>query len=420
MLATVSAEPASDHSSPGASRGLVLLLAVSCGAAVANLYYAQPLLDTLAGAFGVSNGTAGLLVTITQIGFVVGLALLVPLGDLHERRRMITVTMLVTAASLVLAAVAPGFAVFAAAILIIGVTSTVAQVIVPMSSSLASENERGQVVGTVMSGLLFGILVARTVSGVVAAALSWRAVFALGAVAMVTLAAVLHRTLPKVPPTAKLSYTGLLGSVLSLIREEPLLRQRMIIGMLDFGCFSVLWTSAAFLLAGAPYHYGNAVIGLFGLAGAAGAIAASVSGRLADRGYGGRTTTVSLIIVLASWAVLAAGKTSVVALIIGIAALDLGVQSAHIANQSAIYTLRPDARSRLTTAYMVAFFMGGAVLSAITAVIYASSGWSGVCILGAATAGLALVYWAASELIGRDRQRGTARRPLTEGAGSSD
>ncbi|HEY2260046.1 MAG TPA: MFS transporter [Solirubrobacteraceae bacterium] len=416
----MSAEPASDHSSPGASRGLVLLLAVSCGAAVANLYYAQPLLDTLAGAFGVSNGTAGLLVTITQIGFVVGLALLVPLGDLHERRRMITVTMLVTAASLVLAAVAPGFAVFAAAILIIGVTSTVAQVIVPMSSSLASENERGQVVGTVMSGLLFGILVARTVSGVVAAALSWRAVFALGAVAMVTLAAVLHRTLPKVPPTAKLSYTGLLGSVLSLIREEPLLRQRMIIGMLDFGCFSVLWTSAAFLLAGAPYHYGNAVIGLFGLAGAAGAIAASVSGRLADRGYGGRTTTVSLIIVLASWAVLAAGKTSVVALIIGIAALDLGVQSAHIANQSAIYTLRPDARSRLTTAYMVAFFMGGAVLSAITAVIYASSGWSGVCILGAATAGLALVYWAASELIGRDRQRGTARRPLTEGAGSSD
>jgi predicted MFS family arabinose efflux permease len=420
MLATVSAEPVSDHSSPGASRGLVLLLAVSCGAAVANLYYAQPLLDTLAGAFGVSNGTAGLLVTITQIGFVVGLALLVPLGDLHERRRMITVTMLVTAASLVLAAVAPGFAVFAAAILIIGVTSTVAQVIVPMSSSLASENERGQVVGTVMSGLLFGILVARTVSGVVAAALGWRAVFALGAVAMVTLAAVLHRTLPKVPPTAKLSYTGLLGSVLSLIREEPLLRQRMIIGMLDFGCFSVLWTSAAFLLAGAPYHYGNAVIGLFGLAGAAGAIAASVSGRLADRGYGGRTTTVSLIIVLASWAVLADGKTSVVALIIGIAALDLGVQSAHIANQSAIYTLRPDARSRLTTAYMVAFFMGGAVLSAITAVIYASSGWSGVCILGAATAGLALVYWAASELIGRDRQRGTARRPLTEGAGSSD
>jgi predicted MFS family arabinose efflux permease len=420
MLPTVTPEPAPDQSSSGASRGLVALLAVSCGMAAANLYYAQPLLHTLAGAFGVSNVTAGLLITITQIGYVIGLALLVPLGDLHERRRMIAVTLLVCAAALGVAAAAPGFAVFASAILIVGITSSVAQVIVPMSSTLASENQRGQVVGTVMSGLLIGILVARTVSGLVAATLGWRTVFALGGLARVALAAILRRALPEVPPTDDMSYPGLLRSVFSLVREEPLLRQRMIIGALDFGCFSVLWTSVAFLLAGAPYHYGNAVIGLFGLAGAAGAVAASVAGRLADRGYGGRTTTASLIILLASWAVLAAGRTSAVALIIGIAVLDLGVQSAHITNQSAIYSLRPEARSRMTTAYMVSFFAGGAVLSAISAAVYDASGWSGLCVLGAATAALALLFWVVSELLTRGRHRGSTRRALTEGASGAD
>lgn len=420
MLAIVPSERLSGESGAGPSRGLVLLLAVSCGAAAANLYYAQPLLETLGRAFGVSNATAGLLITITQLGFVLGLAFMVPLGDLLERRRMITLTLLVAAAALVVAAAAPGYAVFASAILVIGFTAAVAQVIVPMSSSLAAEHQRGQVVGTVMSGLLMGILVARTISGVVAAALGWRTVFALGAVAMVALAVTLWRTLPRVPPTDEMSYAGLLRSVLSLVREEPVLRQRMIIGALDFGCFSVLWTSVAFLLAGAPYHYGNAIIGLFGLAGAAGAIAASVSGRLADRGYGGRTTTFSLIALLVSWGVLAAGRTSVIALIVGIALLDLGVQSTHIANQSKIYALRPEARSRLTTAYMVSFFFGGAVLSAVSAGIYASSGWSGVCLLGAVTAALALLFWSVSELRSRGRERGGTRRVVTESAGRAD
>jgi predicted MFS family arabinose efflux permease len=400
----------------------VLVLAVSCGAAVANLYYAQPLLHTLARAFGISDAAAGLVITITQIGYVAGLAFLVPLGDLRERRRMITVTLLVTAACLAVAAAAPSFTVFAVAIGVVGMTAAIAQVIVPMSSSLAAENERGQVIGTVMSGLLIGILVARTVSGLVAAAFGWRTVFALAAVAMVGLAAILRRVLPEVPPTDEMSYAGSLRSVISLVREQPVLRQRMIIGALDFGCFSVLWTSVALLLSGPPYHYSSAVIGLFGLSGVAGAAAASVSGRLADRGYGGRTMTASLILLLASWGVLAAGKASVIALVIGIAVLDLGVQSAHINNQSRIYSLAPEARSRLTTAYMVSFFFGGAVLSAATAGIYGSSGWSGVCVLGAVTAALALLVWLVSELVsrGRGHERGAARRPLTEAAGRSD
>jgi len=191
--------------------------------------------------------------------------------------------------------------------------------------------------------------------------------------------------------------------VLSLVRQEPALRQRMMVGALTFGCFSILWTSLAFLLSGAPYHYGNGVIGLFGLVGVVGALAASGAGRLADRGHNGRATTVSVLIMLASWGVMALGRSSVVPLIAGIAVLDLGVQGIHISNQSAIYALRPEARSRLTTAYMVAYFLGGAALSAITSAMYGSDGWSGVCVLGGATALLALVIWAVTEVAARRR-----------------
>jgi predicted MFS family arabinose efflux permease len=211
----------------------VVLLAVACGAAVANLYYAQPLLSTLGHAFGVSNGTAGLLVTVTQVGYVLGLAFLVPIGDLRERRSLISGTLIITAVVLAVAAVAPTFAVFAAALAAVGLTSVVAQIIVPMSSSLSAEHERGRVVGTVMSGLLIGILIARTVSGLLAEALGWRAVFALAAVGMIVLAATLRRRLPRVPPTTRLSYSGVLRSVLNLIREEPVLRQRMLLGGLE-------------------------------------------------------------------------------------------------------------------------------------------------------------------------------------------
>jgi predicted MFS family arabinose efflux permease len=397
---------------PAISRRLVLLLAVACGASVANLYYAQPLLHTLGHAFHVSNGTAGLLVTVTQVGYVIGLALLVPVGDLRERRTLISGILLVTALALAVAAAAPSIGVFAAALAAVGLTSVVAQVIVPMSSSLAPEHERGRVVGTVMSGLLTGILIARTISGLIAAAFGWRTVFALAAVGMVALAATLRRALPRIAPTAQLSYGAVLRSVLVLVREEPVLRQRMMLGALCFGCFSVLWTSLAFLLSGAPYHYGNAVIGLFGLAGVVGAVAASATGRLADRGRGSEASLAAIVILLASWAVLAAGRSSVIALIVGIAVLDLGAQGLHISNQSAIYALRPEARSRLTTAYMVSYFLGGAVLSALTASLYASGGWGGVCLLGAVTAGLALVVWVLTWLRLRSR---TPSRPSARG-----
>jgi predicted MFS family arabinose efflux permease len=287
-----------------------------------------------------------------------------------------------------------------------------------MSSSLSAEHERGSVVGTVMSGLLIGILLARTVSGLIAAAAGWRTVFWFAAAAMVLLAATLRRVLPRIPPTTDVSYGGLLRSVVSLVREEPVLRQRMMLGALTFGCFSTLWTALAFLLSAPPYRYGNGVIGLFGLVGVVGALAASAAGRLADRGHNRRATSVTVVIMLASWGVMALGKTSLVALIAGIALLDLGAQGVHISNQSAIYALRPEARSRLTTAYMVAYFLGGAALSAITSSLYGSEGWSGICVLGGVTALLALVVWGLTEAAARSRARGSgSAHPVCDGAG---
>ncbi len=381
----------------GISRPLVLLLAFTCGAAVANLYYAQPLLHTIAHAFSVSNSSAGLLVTVTQAGYVVGLALLVPLGDLLERRSLITAMLLVAAVGLGVAAASPSFAVFALAVALLGVTAVVAQIIVAMSSSLAGEHERGRVVGTVMSGLLIGILLARTISGLVAQLLGWRVIFVVAAVAMVLLSGVLRFALPRVPATEKLRYPALLRTVLHLVRDEPLLRQRMLLGATAFGCFSVLWTSVAFLLSGAPYHYGNAVIGLFGLAGLAGALAAPVAGRLSDRGRGRAAMSGAIVVLLLSWGLLAFGRSSVVALIAGIVVLDLGAQAMHISNQSAVYSLHGQARSRLTTAYMVAYFSGGVALSAATSALYSSDGWEAVCALGAGTAAVGLITWLVTE-----------------------
>jgi predicted MFS family arabinose efflux permease len=388
--------PRSEEAQLGAGipRRLVWLLAVATGASAANLYYAQPLLDTLRHAFSVSDATVGLLVTIAQLGYVVGLALVVPLGDLFERRSLIVITTLITAVGMAACALAPGFAVFAVATAVAGVSSVTAQVIVPMSSSMARPHERGAVVGTVMSGLLIGILLARTFSGIIASALGWRVVFWIAAAGMLVLAATLRRALPRVPRTTDLRYGQVLRSVLALVRDEPVLRHRMLLGALSFGCFSTLWTSLSFLLSAAPFHYGNAVIGLFGLAGVAGAVAATAVGRLADRGHGAAATTSTLVVMTLSFAVLYVARHSAAGLVGGILLLDLGVQGAHISNQHAIYSLAPEARSRLTTAYMVSYFVGGAALSAITSALYASAGWAGVCVIGGATGAAAVLVWA--------------------------
>lgn len=374
------------------SRTVVLLLAVTCGLAVANLYYVQPLLNEVGADFGVGETATGLLVTASQIGYVLGLALLVPVGDLVERRRLIATLLLAAALAAAGCAAAPAFPVLAAALVVLGLLSTVAQIVVPLSSSLAGPEERGQVVGTVMSGLLIGILSARTLSGLVAELGGWRLVFGVAAVAMVALALLLARALPLAPPPEPTTYPRVLRSVLTLIRTEPVLRQRMALGAFGFACFSILWTAIAFLL-GSHYGYGEGVIGLFGLAGIAGALVAPLSGRLADRGHGRAAVTLFLALLLASWGLLDLGGTSIVALVAGIVVLDLGVQGAHINHQATIYALRPEARSRVTTAYMVSMFCGGVAGSVLAATVYGAAGWGPTCLLGAGMAGGALVVW---------------------------
>lgn len=383
----------SSRLAPRIDRRLVLLLAVTCGTAVANLYYAQPLLNTIASALGVSEGTAGLLVTASQVGYVAGLALLVPLGDLLERRRLIAGLLVLAAIGQLASAIAPSFAVLAAALLVVGVASAVAQIVVPLASALAADDERGAVVGTVMSGLLIGILLARTLSGLLAEIGGWRFVFAVAAGAMLILAAVLMRSLPVVAPTTTVRYPTLLRSVLRLIGEERVLRERMLLGATGMAGFSVLWTSIAFLLGGAPYHYGDGVIGLFGLAGLAGALMAPIAGRLADRGHGRLASTIGLVALPISWVLLDFGSSSLIALVVGIVVLDFAVQAVQISNQSTIYALRPDARSRITTAYMVAYFVGGVSGSIGSSLAYGAGGWNAVCGLGFVVAMVGLVGW---------------------------
>jgi len=371
---------------------LVVLMAVGSGLSVASNYYVQPLLPRLADTFGASSWAVGLLVTVSQIGYVAGLGLVVPLGDVVERRRLVIAVSVLTAAGLAVMAVAPSLAVLFPAVALVGVTSVGAQIFVALAADLARADQRGRAVGSVMAGLLMGVLLARTVAGLVAATAGWRAVYAVGAVLMVSLAALSARELTPVPPSVRTSYRRLLASVFTLYREEPVLRRRGVYGALGFASFSTLWTSVAFMLDEA-YGYGEATIGLFALLGVAGAGAAQFAGRVADAGWA-RVSTLGFFVTLAvSWAVLVPAEGSLPALIVGVVLLDLAVQGAHISNQSEVYRLRPDARSRLTTAYMCVNFTGGVVGSATSAFIYGLGGWSAVCIVGAGFSALALALW---------------------------
>jgi len=379
----------------GLSSRLVVLLAVACGATVANLYYAQPLLDTIAHALNVSSGAAGLLVTATQAGYVAGLILIVPLGDRLQRRRLVSRLLVIDAAALAGATAAPSLGMLAAALAVVGVSSVAAQILVPFASSLAAEEERGRVVGRVMSGLLLGILLARTVAGVVAQLGGWRLIYGLAAGAMLILAFVLRRTLPDAaPPEGGLSYGELLRSVGALIREEPTLRLRMTFGFLSMASFSGLWTSIAFLLSGPEYGYSEAVIGVFSLAGLAGAAMASFAGRVADAGHQLAGTRLAAAGVLAGWGLLALGAHSLAALVAGIVLLDLGVQATQILNQSVIFRLRPEARSRLNTAYMTCYFAGAVSGSAGASYAWERGGWGAVSAAGAIAAALGLALTA--------------------------
>ncbi|MEI9483615.1 MFS transporter [Enterobacter cancerogenus] len=380
-------------STQGLSPALILLMSVATGLAVASNYYAQPLLDTIARAFDLSASSAGFIVTAAQLGYAAGLLFLVPLGDMFERRMLIVSMTLLAAGGMLITASSQSLGMMILGTALTGLFSVVAQILVPLAATLAAPEKRGKVVGTIMSGLLLGILLARTVAGLLASLGGWRTVYWVASVLMVIMALALWRGLPKVKQENHLNYPQLLASVFSLFTQDKLLRTRAILGCFTFANFSILWTSMAFLLAAPPFNYSEGVIGLFGLAGAAGALGARPAGGLADKGKSHMTTSAGLVLLLLSWAAIWYGHISVLALIVGILVLDLTVQGVHITNQTVIYRVKPEARNRLTAGYMTSYFIGGAAGSLISASAWQHAGWTGVCAIGAIVATLNLLVW---------------------------
>ena len=378
------------------SARLVLLLAIGAGLAVASLYYNQPMLGILGADLHASTGELGWIPTLTQLGYAFGILTLAPLGDRYNRKHIVLLKVGALSAALLLAAVAPSAGVLLAASFAIGLSATLAQDIVPAAATLAPPAHRGRIVGTVMTGLLLGILLSRVISGVVAEQFGWRAMFLAAAVSILALGAALWRGLPAFAPTTQLSYTELLRSLGRLWRQHGELRRAAIAqGLLSLG-FSAFWSTLAVMLHGAPFHLGSAAAGAFGLAGAAGALAAPLAGRYADRRGPNAVSRLGAALTAVSFAVMAllpllspqSGLWLLAASTIG---FDLGIQVALIAHQSIVYGIDPAARSRLNAVLMVSVFIGMAAGGALGSLALANWGWMGVTVVATAAATGALL-----------------------------
>ncbi|MBY0598519.1 MFS transporter [Bacillus bingmayongensis] len=376
-------------------RYMKYIFATACGMAVANIYFAHPLLDALSNEFRIDHSTIGIVITITQVCYALGLLLLVPLGDLLNQRRLIIGQILISVVALIVIGTASSSTVLFIGMAAIGMFATVTQTLVAYASTLSTPAERGRVVGFVTSGVVIGILMARTFAGILTDLGGWRSVYLTSAALMLFIVGLLYRKLPDLEyKRTAMSYPKLLRSVLSLFVQERILRIRGILALLIFTSFSILWTSLVLPLSATPYSLSHSVIGAFGIAGVAGALAAARAGRLADRGLGQRTTGIALSLLLASWFLIRFIEYSLLTLVIGVILLDLAVQAVHVTNQSMIFTVRPEARSRLTAAYMIFYSIGSATGSIVSTNIYAKYGWNGVCLLGASVSAFALLFWA--------------------------
>jgi predicted MFS family arabinose efflux permease len=366
------------------TRALTFLMALAVGVMVANLYYLQPVLHEIRDEFHVSASTASLLVVLTQAGYALGLALVVPLGDVLARRRLIATMFVLAALAMALAAVTTSFGAFAAMSFVAGLTSVGTQMIIPFAADLADPATRGRTIALVMSGLLGGILLSRTASGIVAQAAGWRAIYWVAAALLGVMALVLGLALPRERPRDAVGYVEAVTGTLRLFRTLAPLRFRAWFGALAFASLSALWTTLSFRVSGAPFHYNNVTIGLFGLFGMAGILAANAAGHLADRARSRAATIVAAALVTVSFAILWIGRDNVWVLALGVVVLDAGMQGMQITNQSIIYGLRPEARSRVNSAYMVNCFAGASVGSYASGALYARFGWAGDCWLGVA------------------------------------
>ncbi|MEO3841700.1 MFS transporter [Streptomyces sp. B22F1] len=409
--------PRSPREEPTAlGRGMLLLMATATGLSVAGNYFAQPLLDLIGRDLHVGSTLAALVVTAAQTGYALGLILLVPLGDVTDRRRLSVGLFVATAAFLALTAAAPNGPVLLAGTVLTALASVGAQVVVPYAAGLAAPEERGRVVGVVMSGILLGGLLARTASGALSELGGWRTIYWVNALLMAGMAVLLHRHLPRLPAAgagmARMSYPALLRSTVALLREEPVLRRRSVLGALSLASYSVQLTALTFLLARPPYGWSESAIGLFGLVGAVGVVTMTFAGRLSDRGHVQAVTGAGVLLLTGSWVLLGVAGESLPWLVVGIVGLNVAQQAVLNSNQAVVYAIRPDARNRINSAFMTSFFAGGAVGSALTSVVWARGGWQAVSALGAVLAAGTVVLWVA-ERVGEVR---TARDAARTGA----
>lgn len=380
------------------SASLIFILAAACGIIAANLYYAQPLVGPIGSTIGLSSGAAALIVTMTQVGYGIGLLFIVPLGDILENRKLIVSLLLLTAAVLTIVAVIKSAVLFLTASLMIGVGSVAVQILVPYAAHLSPDAVRGRNVGNVMSGLLLGIMLARPVSSLVAEYLGWRAVYFISAALSIALALVLAKALPSRQPSTATAYPVLLHSMLHLLKTTPALRRRAIYHACVFGTFSLFWTTVPLVLTGPAFHFTQKEVALFALVGVMGAIAAPAAGRMADRGWVRPATGWALVIVILSGLLpllVPSGSAIAVPLLIGAAILlDMGVSANLVLGQRVIFSLGAEIRSRLNGLYMAIFFFGGAIGSAAGGWAYATGGWEAALLIGIAFPAIAMAYYA--------------------------
>ena len=376
-------------------RSLVWLFALASGLSVANVYYAQPLLDALARDFAISDAAIGGVIAATQIGCAMALLLLVPLGDRVNRRRLIATQVFLLIAALTAVSLASTTVMLLGGMLAVGLLGTaMTQGLIAYAASAASPHEQGRVVGAAQSGVFIGLLLARVFSGGVSDLFGWRGVYIFAALLMLGIALPLWRRLPVLAvASTPLSYPRLLASMLTLLRQEKVLQVRGVLALLMFAAFNIFWSALVLPLSAPPFGFSHTEIGALGLVGAIGALAAGRAGKWTDRGYGQRTSAAALVMLLVAWWPLSLMAWSPAALLVGIVLLDLGGQALHVTNQSMIFRTRPEAHSRLVGLYMLFYALGSGLGAVSTTAVYARAGWQGVCLLGASVSLLALLFW---------------------------
>ncbi len=387
-------------------------MAIACGVSVANAYYNQPLLGTFASYFHAPAWEAGLISTAAQVGYGTGIFFFLPLGDLVERRGLTVLLVYVCAVCLVAMAAAPALPWLIFAQLLVGLSCISPQILIPLGVEMVPAEERGRLVGALMSGLLCGVLLARTFAGFVADHFGWRTLYLVAAGFMLVLGVCLRRSLPHRPASLRMPYGQLMGSLLELFRTQPLLRQTSLISALSFAAFTAFWATLSFLLE-ERFHLGASAAGLFGIVGLAGAAGAPAAGRLTDRRGSAYTIALALGCIALAFVIMG-GWPTLTGLVVGVFLMDLGVQSIQVAAQASVIALLPEARSRLNTLYMVTRFGGGAAGSALGVTVWSRFGWNGLCLfcLGLSTVALACHH--------RQRQRQSLPLPVEGQLGGSE